>query len=268
MNFLPSNAVAGLLCAALSLTPLMAQPETELPVPESSSQRWELDAENLHASDINLLSSSLLGRFSTGVVEWSSITGYNRLDVDYQPVSSADVIGQPNNLSESNQSGQIQASLSTSASTEYWLSAGFYEGFTNHNSLWLDEYYRQQFSRFEGYLPSSPQGQNIGTGWVHDFGKWPGVLGVAISYGQDDVAPGYDRPLFQALERGRERLYTSGLTLSIESVPFNHVRVRHELNLNDVSDRDLRLSYRGSLNRPDRNLGGSGRGNLHRGGLA
>lgn len=246
MNIRSSSLAAALFVAAISPPPLDAQFEPADYVP--SATIWELDTEYLHATDINRLAATLVGRFQAFGLDWSTSLGRTRLNVDYAPVRSADVIGRFKKLSRNNTSVQIQGSRSILPYTDFWLSAGFYDGFTNHNSLWLDEYYRQQFSRFDGYVAASPRGYNAGAGLVHDFGRWPGVLGVAVNFSQDDVAPGYDRPLFQELERGRERLFAGGLTLSLESVPLARVRLRHELRLSDVTDRDLRISYRGNLN--------------------
>lgn len=242
---LATTSLLGLLFT-LSASGLRGQTDESSFNPPNS--RWELDVENLHSPDISLLSSLLLNRLESGSLTWDNTIGHTLFDVDYQPFSSADVIGQPRHLIDSNLTGQIQLSHAPDLFTEYWISAGAYDGFTNHNSIWLDEYYRQQFSRFDGYIPASPWGFNASTGLVRDFGRWPGVVGASVSFSQDDVAPGYERPLFQDLERGRERLFTAGLNLSLETVPFARVRLRHELGISDVTDRDPRFNYRGNLN--------------------
>jgi len=100
----------------------------------------------------------------------------------------------------------------------------------------------------EGYVEADPWGYNLSSGATWDTRSSFGILGATVAFQQDDVAPGYDRPLFQPLERGRERLYTGSLLLEQESILSKRARARHQLQFTKTTDRELRYRYAGYLN--------------------
>lgn len=202
----------------------------------------------ISASDISLYSLSFQRVRDFQSADWDLFLSFGRLDIDYEPFSEADVIGTPNHLEENNQSAQVSANFARSPFFEYRISGGAYDGFSDHNSLWLDEYYRQQFSGLDGYTEADPWGYNVSGGFAWDTSSGIGILSTTFVFQQDDVAPGYDRPLFQPLERGRERLKTYSIHLEQESVITKSARMRHQLQLTKTTDRELRYRYSGNLN--------------------
>lgn len=209
---------------------------------------YSVDTEFLGASDISMSSASLQRSSSYQNWEWDAVFSFQSLEIDYEPFREADIIGRPTRLSETNIAGQLSASLTPNDSISYDFSTGAYSGFTDHNSLWLDEYYRQQFEGIDGYLNSNPNGLNASVGIQWDSQSAAGILGATLAFQQDDVAPGYDRPIFQDLERGRERLYTSSLIMQQESVVSKFARARHQIQFTNTTDRELRYLYSVNLN--------------------
>lgn len=228
----------------------LSDPETEVFAPLRTPKGIDYTAgfESLHSPDIAHFSVDLLRRQSLKSGYWDLWASFGRIQVDYEPVPEADVIGEANELGEPNASLQVSKRHFRTPFLEYQASAGGYYGFTDHGSLWLNEYYRQQFYGLEGYVEAEPWGLNISTGLKWDTRSAVGLLGAMLIFQQDDVAPGYDRPLFQPLERGTDRLYTGSVLLEQESIISRVGRIRNQVQLTQTTDRELRTRYNGNLN--------------------
>lgn len=236
----------------VSRPPVVPRP---VPAPDSglvSSFRpgvvHSISAEMLHASDVLLFTGRVLRRQVAGNSQWSLEGGYSGADIDYKPFAEADVIGRPRKLNERLASLQVSRRISSSNLLEYNWSAGGYRGFADLNSVWLDEYYRQQFSGIEGYVEADPWGYNLSGGASWDTQSAAGILSANLIFQQDDVAPGYDRPLFEPLERGRERLYSGSLVLEQDVVLSPKIRLRNQLQFTRTTDRELRSRYAANVN--------------------
>ncbi len=223
--------------------------ELDMPLPMATGDSfYDLQSDALISSDISLLATRFLRRGVGNAAETEVVLSYRRFDIEYQPFSEADVVGDASRRLESNVSLRSSLNSYASQSLQYKLSAGAYLGFTDHRSIWLDEYYRQQFSAIDGYEKADPWGMDVSAGLTWDTLSSYGILGASLGFQQDDVAPGYDRPLFQPLERGRERLYTASLALTMETVASPWIRILHELRFAKTTDREVRYGYRGFVN--------------------
>ncbi|RKX34360.1 MAG: hypothetical protein DRP71_07360 [Verrucomicrobia bacterium] len=222
--------------------------ENDVPPPVEKGIEYTASFESLSSSDIFLFNSDALRRQVQESGYWELWLSYGRIHIDYEPVPEADVIGEATRLEEPNASIQLTKRFIRTPFLEYRISGGGYYGFTDHSSLWLNEYYRQQFSGLDGYIEAEPWGFNLSAGFKWDSRSAVGVLGVAAIFQQDDVSPGYDRPLFQPLERGNDRLYTGSLLFEQESVISKRARVRNQVQLTQTTDRELRYRYNGNLN--------------------
>ncbi len=204
---------------------------------------YSISTETLTTSDISLQRLDIRRNQNTKEWEWDNLLSYNRIDVDYEPFRAADIIGRPARLTESSGAFQTTASHSPSTLLEHQISGGGYYGYSDHRSLWLDEYYRQQFSGIDGYRFANPWGVNLSAGTQWDTQRPIGRIGSFITIQQDDVAPGYDRPLFQELDRGRERIHSGSLLFEQESIVSKFARMRNQLSFTRTTDRELRYQY-------------------------
>jgi hypothetical protein len=128
---------------------------------------------------------------------------------------------------------------------------GAYSGFMDYRSLWLDEHFRQLYSRREGYDEADPWGYN-GSGGV----RWEYLPAAAFLQGDllfqhDVISPGYEvvlQPFPPHLVRFRDRYDTISGRLSLENVLTPRLRALQELQITDTTDRELRFSLQSSLN--------------------
>jgi hypothetical protein len=216
--------------------------------PRFTEHQIEFNTDVLSASDLTLSDGSIAYRASDGTYELGLSLNHGYMDLSYLPNPVADLIGQANELSENRIGGQLYFNIPISKTIGWRLGAGFYDGYTNFRSLWLNEYYRQQFSNLKGYQEADPNGVNGLTGLRWEYLPATGVAELNLSYQVDQISPGYDRPLFQPLDRGRDRLKTGGLNISIEQVITPKLRGRLQYSLIDTTNRSLRQAAQVSLN--------------------
>lgn len=213
-----------------------------------SNRKFQLTSEVLGASDALMTESAIAYANAGSSLEYGFNVAHGYIDLDYQPNQVADLIGIENDISNQRTGTQLNARQSITPSLKLLASGGFYDGFTDYRSFWLDEYYRQQFSQLPGYETADPRGFNLSTGFRWEYLPAAGFLELIATYQRDVIAPGYDRPLFQELERGLDTLITRSIGLTLENVLTPRLRSLLRYQMTDTTGRSLRQFYSGSLN--------------------
>lgn len=210
------------------------------------SQTFGVGFEALLASDLQLTESSLAYGQKHGRFEWNASVAYNSYGLDYRP-APFDFLGADAELSESRAAGQLSGRMRLDERFSLLASGGVYDGFTNYRTVWLNEFFRQQFSTLPEYVPASPRGENVSGGVRWEYLPASAFVEGTVSYLHDEIAPGYEID-FDGLRRGRPNLDTLAYQVAFENVLTRRVRVRNELRLTDTTERELRYAYQGSLN--------------------
>ncbi len=134
-----------------------------------------------------------------------------------------------------------------------WIgSLGAYQGYTNFRSVWLAEYFAQQFeplgpTALDQWEQPDPQGVNAGAGFRWECVPATAFLEVVATGLRDEVAPGYEID-FTGLRQGRVKLNGFGVTVSTETIWNQRLRSRVELNGTRVSEREVRWGANAALN--------------------
>ncbi|MBL9137171.1 MAG: TlpA family protein disulfide reductase [Verrucomicrobiales bacterium] len=211
------------------------------------SNLLELGTEALWDSNYRLFQSSASWREARPGWEYLMQTGWNRYDLDYEPAPT-DFISQPTNLREDMVSvlGRVRVRYHSRLRLE--LSGGWYDGFSDYRSVWLDEYYRQFFEPVPGYRSADPGGFHVGPALQWEAVPGSMMVQAGLVYQFDQVSPGYEKEPFRPLVRGTENLDTLAGTVGIENVFTDRWRVSQEVRFTDTTDRDLRIGYRFSAN--------------------
>jgi hypothetical protein len=212
---------------------------------------WDGGLEWVEADDIMLKQFSWLGDFESGPWESSVSVAYGTYDVDYEPVPF-DFNGSLARLSE--RIFSLQYNTQKQLGDHHWViaGAGIYNGFTNYRSLWLDEYYRQQFSELfgftgaENYVEADPQGINGTAGIRWEYKPGTGFAQFNLSRLRDDVSPGYEID-FDGLRRGELTLATVAASLSTENVLTQNIRSYAEIRASKTTERSTRYGADFSL---------------------
>jgi hypothetical protein len=200
----------------------------------------------LFASDALLTQGTIGYGQSRGPTEWNLSYAHNTFDLEYRP-APFDFLGYDTSVSENRNTLQVSFKQRLFAPLTLLAAGGFYDGFTDYRSPWLNEYYRQQFSALPEYEKAHPGGQNVSASLRWEYVPATGFLQVDVGFLEDQIAPGYEID-FDGLRRGRPNLYTSTYRVTTENILTRRVRWLNEFRLTDTTNREKRFGYQGSAN--------------------
>ena len=220
--------------------------------------KWTLldgSGEALATGDIKLAMATL-----SGSVDWNDTLttqlslGISRTQMDYRPNGPIDPLGASRRFSGDLEEAVL--SLETlDGPDRITVTGSLYRGFRTYNSMWIDEYYRQQydFDGFPGmrYENPDPKGAGLTLSWQREVISSTGYLKFTAAWLRDRVAPGYeieDLGTSFGLVRGNTRLETWSGAAEFEGVLNARMRTHHSLRLTSTTAREPRVSWRGSLN--------------------
>lgn len=233
-----SSAPGGLNRAAVGV-------ETGPPV----EAKAEVSFDGLFSSDISATSSGVALRHQRGGMELRLGYVHNSYAVDYRPFRQFDFLGVAESLDAELNGVQAGVKQSVAKRLTLSVSGAAYDGFTDYRSLWLANYYRQQFGLAPDYQTPEPRGFNAAGGVRWEYQPTTGFVEASFRYANDEIAPGYELDqLTSRLLRGREILHTYAPSLKFENVLTRRVRAQHEFELRLTSGREHRYVYRGSVN--------------------
>ncbi len=213
------------------------------------THKTEVAFETMLATDIQLTTTTIGYGQTRNDTEWSVTYTHNTLGADYDPFQLFDFLGFSERIEEDYDGGQL--AIRQRLGDELVLSAAAegYVGYTDFRSLWLANYYKQQFAFVPGYEAPDPKGYNFSTGLRWEYQPTTGFAEATFSYAENEIAPGYefDSALDEAVH-GNRILQTLAPALKFENILTPRVRTLNEFQLTFTTDRDPRFSYRGSIN--------------------
>ncbi len=205
--------------------------------------------EALLASDVQLTTTSFNYGQQQGGTEWNLSYTHNTYGVDYEPYQLFDFLGFAERLDENQHAGQAAVRQKLGNSFTVLASGGGYDGFTDYRSLWLANYYRQQFNFVPGYQEPNPRGLSGSAGFRWEYQPTTGFAEAGFLYSYDEIAPGYElEPVVGVALHGRDTLHTYAPSLMFENVLTSRIRTLNEFQLRSTSGREARYTYRGSVN--------------------
>jgi thiol-disulfide isomerase/thioredoxin len=209
----------------------------------------DVSSEALLASDLTITSTVLSYGEKSEVGEWKLSYTHNTIAADYAPFTPFDFLGFAERVDEEYDAGAISWRQKLTDELTALAAGGGYDGFTDYRSVWLANYYRQQFSFVPGYETPAPYGYNLSTALRWEYLPASGFADASFFYSYDEIAPGYEfEPGPGVLLQGRSRLETYSPTLKFENVIHRRIRLLNEFQVAFTSGREARYSYRNSLN--------------------
>ena len=211
----------------------------------------EVGGEWVDAGDVTLLQGSWVGDFVLEDWESTLSLAYGHYSMNYVP-APFDFRGMDQRRNETNLAVQLNTQKQVRNDLSLMGGAGVYDGFTNYRSVWLDEYFRQQYSDLPGvpgaenYVEADPKGVNATVGARWEYKPGTGFAQVDLSWLEDDVSPGYEID-FDGLRRGRLQLHTGSVSISTENVLTPRVRSYVVLRSSKTSERSTRYGADASL---------------------
>lgn len=217
-----------------------------------SLNQWEGGVEAIIASDVNLFQTGLVKDFQFGDWDGFAKFNYGRVEIDYEPVEF-DLRGESLRRDENSFTLQLDGHHAIKEDWTLLAGAGAYAGYTNYRSVWIDEYFYQQYSRLgdtpglDTYEVANPKGVNVSAGARWEYLPASGFAELTVSWLGDDVSPGYEID-FDGLRRGRDRLSSVAASLSLENVLSRNVRSRIAVSAVKTTERDTRYGINAALN--------------------
>jgi len=215
------------------------------------------DSELVRASDILLSDSRFSHRLEKGGTELELAFAYASFDIEYQPFTPVDFFGFSEDLHEDRFTGQASLRQRLAQTFTLLAAGGLYDGYSDYRRVWISNRYRQKydhpdFPRVPGYETPDPKGYNLSIGTRYEYLPTTGFAELKLGYARDQTAPGYEDGLDTngqfVLLKGRERLDTRSLALSLENVLTKRLRALNEFGVSDTTGRKPRFTYQGSLN--------------------
>ena len=233
--------------------PAKAAPDQAAAIEKASgapkTHKAEVAFDAMLASDVEITSTTIGYSQKSGGTDWKVSYTHQTYGVDYEPFKQFDFLGFSERLREDYNGGQASVRQALGDRFTLLVAGGAYDGFTDYRSIWLANYYRQQFSFVPGYAQPEPKGFNAGGGLRWEYQPTTGFVEADFLYANDEIAPGYE--LDQAtvqLRHSREILHTYSPTLKFENVLTRRIRILNEFQLTITSGREERYAYRGSVN--------------------
>ena len=213
------------------------------------TRKAEVSFDALLSSDARITATTLGYGEKRGKTEWSLSYTHQTYGLNYEPFTDFDFLGFSEHVNATYNGGQASVRQPLSKTLTVIASGGVYSGYTDYRSLWLANYYKQQFDFVPGYEIPRPQGFNASTGLRWEYQPTTGFIEAGFLYANSQIAPGYELdPLTSDLVRGRQILHTYAPSLKFENVLTRRIRTLNEFQLTTTTGRKARYGYRGSIN--------------------
>lgn len=214
-------------------------------------RQGDVSFESMLASDIKITSVTLGYSQKHDGTEWGVNYTHNTIGEDYEPFTLFDFLGYAERINEEYDGGTVLLRQNLGETLTLSLAGGGYNGYTDYRSVWIANYYKQQFAPFflDVYEKPDPKGFNTSGGLRWEYLPATGFVEAAFLYADDEIAPGYDRDLFTGdAIRGNSSLQTYSPTLKFENIVTRRIRTLNEFQLTFTTDRETRYAYRNSIN--------------------
>lgn len=212
-------------------------------------------AEWLSGGDVQLYAGWAAAEIPAGQDRsWRVRMDAQHQSIEYRPNAPIDPLGIGRDRAES--LAAVESSLELRKGRDEWsLTVNTYTGFRNFSSIWIDEYYRQQYSGGgipgAAYAEPDPWGVGASASWRREVIPAAGYLNLSAGYLHDRVAPGYeieDLGTAFALVQGTSRLRTFTAAAGWEGILNRMARAQLRIRLTDTTERDPRITWNGALN--------------------
>lgn len=226
--------------------PLASQDEG---IPPRIRNDYQLEGfvELLSSADLVLSEAGLEARMERAGRSYRLGVTQGDIELDFV---SPDTILQDVSRNERRSGLQAQVQWPIAETMELQLGGSGYSGYADYRSLWLDEYYRQQYGSLPGYQTAHPQGYGVSAGirWAYrpGLGYVTATLGARI----DRFSPAYEPQLTFpiTLERAQDRYETFDASLAFENVFSRRLRALQEIRASETTDRATRWAIKSGWN--------------------
>jgi len=212
------------------------------------ANRIDFENDGLFSGDIDIISSKLGFEQTRGTWNFSGSIGQSHHRVEYTPtfVTSADT------RREDSQNYDFQIEKALNPAFTLTASLAYGDGFTDHRSIWISEYY-DQLNRFDPAYREADPGTfsgSLGLQWNYDPGR--SFLSVSLSQADTSIVPGWETEVDDltgdaALFSTNDILRTFSGTLIWNTVVNSRMRAQQTLRIGRTQSRRIRTQFQSEL---------------------
>ena len=212
--------------------------------------------EFLSSEDIDYTSALADHRLTKDDYEFRVSLISQRTEIDYESVGfPIDIVTDSADRSENYYSGSFEISKQLQQRFKGIAILDLFDGFSRHQSIWLDEYYRQFWTdvEIEGdrYETPDPGGLGLVLGADWEWIPSNAFVRMRLGYSKQTIAPGYDLSVegdtAGQLVRGIEDLDVWSAELSLEHLSSRTLRWNHSLSAVETTGRKVRYGVASAL---------------------
>lgn len=209
----------------------------------SGATRIDLESDGIFSSDVKVIDTTFRFVQERGRHQFSVELGQTRHEIDYAPAPGT--FTREEFRAEEAFSAAIGYRFDLRNDFRLNFNASYSDGFTDHRSLWIAEFYRQSFQFFPSYVEPDPDSLSFSTGFEWDFNPRNSLV-ATFGFSQSTIVPGYaiDPVTFVDVEIGDAILDTYSGSLRVESQVHSRVSTQQTLLLSETEGRQLRWQLR------------------------
>jgi|TARA_B110000881_G_scaffold46630_1_gene38877 hypothetical protein len=210
--------------------------------------RIDFETDGLFSGDIDISNSKLSFEQVRGSWNFSGSVGQSHHRVDYTPTFVTSAVTRR----EEAQNFDLQIERVINPRLTLTGSVAYSQGFIDHRSIWISEYY-DQLNRFDpAYREAFPESfsGSIGLQWNYDPGK--SFLSVSFSQADTTIVPGWETEVNEltgdaSLFSTNEILRTFSGTAIWNTVVNSRMRVQQTLRIGRTQSRRIRPQFQSEL---------------------
>ena len=175
--------------------------------------------------------------------DYRTVATYNHSDywIDYRPPAAA-LVGMNADRYTSTNALRIATQGPLGEDLLWFAECGGYVGFADYQSLWIDEYYRQNFESYPGYEDSDPMGVDGVLALRWDYLQTSGFFKASVFGGTDRIPPQWEADIGKPLTSTDATVQLIGTRLELENVLTTRLRTHNSLTVVSHTSRSPRWS--------------------------
>ncbi len=201
--------------------------------------RIDLESDGLFSDDIDVIRSSIRFQQTRGPLRFRGVFGETEHDILYTPGQGTFTL--PSERNERTRDYEIGIDYTLRSNLRLTASGRHSDGFSDHRSLWISEFYRQSFQFFPSYEEADPRSYSASIGLEWDY-QANSTLAITAGVSRSNIVAGISiDPLnFDDVVIGEDELDTLSGSLRWETVINSRLKTQQTLRFSKTDGRDLR----------------------------
>ncbi len=212
----------------------------------AESSQLSVSAEGMRTSDVTWFDTTVDGELKskTETVRLDAEGAWVTLDYKKAP---GDFFGHAAAIRTERAGSHLGWTHNFKNGEESRLKLGGYQGVDDFQSIWIGEYYRQQYEGFRGYETPNPQGISMSASLQSEVSPGRLWLHTELGFARDHVIPSYEIVNRGQLLRGPTEFRSAEGAISLEAIVSPRLRALLATRARATTRRRLRQEFTGGV---------------------